>query len=607
MKPVVISALSLVFAAAGLVAQDQTPIFKSVTKTVPIYATVTSKNGQLVPGLGKEAFQIYDNSKLVPATLFANEIQNIKVVMMLDVSGSMTANLEFLKDAAEQFIIRLLPKDIARVGAFSDVTRIKLSPAFSSNRDDLIRQVKEIDYGNGTALWDAVDLSMTALAGLDGRRVVLIFTDGDDTDSRQHNLKDCMTRAQNEEFMIYAIGFHSKMMGQVTNPDGGLKKIANETGGGYFDLRNTADLNTTFTRVEQELHSQYVLGFQPSVLDGKMHSIDVKMVDPQLVVRGRRSYIATPDAEIVVALAAATIALFVWTLRAQQASTSVPPPQGATFRSNQRTTAVYTTVVGPDGHLVTDLKKENFEVYDDGVKQDLAVFANDIQPITLVAMLDLSGSMSGNIPLLRRAATQMAAHLGKDDRARFGEFGDHVNMVTPEFTNDVNSLIRNLYLDLEPGGSTPLWNAVDVAMNALAEQPGRRVVLVFTDGYDTSSNVVTLNQDVKRAQEDEFMIYSVGLASHEGGYGGGHGYGFGGHAGSRSGGGSWSGGGGGESGEPDPGLKTLSEETGGGYFRLQAATELDATFSRILEELHHQYILGFVPRVLDGRVHTNSR
>jgi Ca-activated chloride channel family protein len=286
--------------------------------------------------------------------------------------------------------------------------------------------------------------------------------------------------------------------------------------------------------------------------------------------------------------AASAAALVVCALGAQ----ATTPQQGSVFRSASRTVAVYTTVTEADGHLVTDLQKDDFEVYDDGKLQPLSLFANDIQPITLVGMLDLSGSMSGNIPLLRRAASQLASHLSKDDKARFGEFGDHVDIVTPEFTNDVNELIRNLYLDLDPGGATPLWNAIDVAMNALVEQQGRRVVLIFTDGYDTNSRAVTLGDDVKRAQEENFMIYAVGLRSGGGGHGG-----FGSRGGARG------GGGGGRGDEPDPGLKTIAEESGGGYLELKAATELDAAFARVVEELHHQYILGFVPAVLDGRLH----
>jgi Ca-activated chloride channel family protein len=295
MKRSAILLIVLSCATALVAARQQNPIFRSSNKTVPIYATVTDKSGRLIPGLVQDDFQIFDNAKPVPTTLFINEIQHIKVVVMLDTSGSMTLTYDLLKQSAEQFVLRLLPEDRARIGSFSEPGRIKLSPEFTGNRDELIRILRnDIDFGDGTALWDAVDVGMTALAGLDGRRVVLAFTDGDDNMSK-HSLNDCMKRAQNEEFMIYAIGLESRMGNQTTKPDAGLKKIANETGGGYFELKSAADLNSTFTRVAQELHSQYVIGFSPATLDGKLHLIDVKMKDPSMLARGRKSYVATAE------------------------------------------------------------------------------------------------------------------------------------------------------------------------------------------------------------------------------------------------------------------------------------------------------------------------
>jgi hypothetical protein len=71
-----------------------------------------------------------------------------------------------------------------------------------------------------------------------------------------------------------------------------LRKVADETGGGYFELSKTADLAPTFTRVAQELHSQYVLGFAPTQLDGKVHKLAVKMKQPGMTARARRSYLA---------------------------------------------------------------------------------------------------------------------------------------------------------------------------------------------------------------------------------------------------------------------------------------------------------------------------
>ena len=81
--------------------------------------------------------------------------------------------------------------------------------------------------------------------------------------------------------------------GITQKPDAGLRRIAEETGGGYFELRGTTDMNSTFTRVANELHSQYVLGFSPEKLDGKLHKIELRVKQPGLTARTRKSYLAS--------------------------------------------------------------------------------------------------------------------------------------------------------------------------------------------------------------------------------------------------------------------------------------------------------------------------
>jgi VWFA-related protein len=141
--------------------------------------------------------------------------------------------------------------------------------------------------------------SLDELKGIEGRKVILVFTDGDDTESHNSSLGKVIDRARIDEVMIYAIGLESRYFdGQRmvrSRPDSGLKKIADETGGGYFELTKTAELAPTFTRVAQELHSQYVLGFAPMVLDGKVHKLAVRMKQPGMTARARRSYLAASE------------------------------------------------------------------------------------------------------------------------------------------------------------------------------------------------------------------------------------------------------------------------------------------------------------------------
>jgi Ca-activated chloride channel family protein len=276
----------------------QQPTFRSKPNvTVPLFVTVLDLERRLVPGLVKEDFAIFDNEKPVELSLFDNEVRPITVVVMLDTSGSMTLNIEFLKQAAEQFVIRLLPQDKARVGAFND--KVEIDASFTNDRDALISSIKELDFGNGTRLWDGVDVSLDALEGVEGRKVIVVFTDGDDTASKTSSGK-VLDRARLTETMIYAIGLESVYqpagMARVrTRPDRGLRRLSDETGGGYYEFKKTEELGPAFTRVAQELHSQYLLGFTPTQLDGKVHKLEVKMTKPGMTARARRSYVASPE------------------------------------------------------------------------------------------------------------------------------------------------------------------------------------------------------------------------------------------------------------------------------------------------------------------------
>jgi Ca-activated chloride channel homolog len=280
-------------AALPLALSAQQPTFKAGTQVVPLYVTVVDVDKRLVPDLGRDDFEVLDNGKPVTLTLFSNEPEAFSVVAMLDTSGSMTLALDLLKDAAEQFVIRLLPQDRGMLGAFNDKIQFPIS-TFTSDRDELAAAIKELGFGNSTRLYDAIEAGIQQLREVQGRRVVLVFTDGDDTASKV-GMGKVLDHARADEVMIYTIGLESEYFnGQYrvrTKPDRGLKRLSDETGGGYFELKKTDDLGPTFTRVAQELHSQYVLGFPPAT-DGKLHKLEVRVKKMGMAARARKSYLA---------------------------------------------------------------------------------------------------------------------------------------------------------------------------------------------------------------------------------------------------------------------------------------------------------------------------
>src|SRR5215211_5867133 len=201
----------------------QAPTFKSGTQIVSLFVTVADAQKRLVPDLDQADFEIFDNDKPQPIVYFDKSIHPINVVVMLDTSGSMTLSIDLVKRAAEQFLIRMLPADKGRVGAFND--KIQMNSRFTSDRDELVSSVRDLDFGNGTRLWDAVATALDELRTIDGRRVVVVFTDGDDYGSKT-GLGTVIERARADETMVYAIGLESTYSNGVrmvkSKPDGGL-------------------------------------------------------------------------------------------------------------------------------------------------------------------------------------------------------------------------------------------------------------------------------------------------------------------------------------------------------------------------------------------------
>lgn len=313
--------LALIFVSAGLAA-EQAPAppqatFHSASRTVAVYVTVSDTTGKLVPDLTQDDFEIYDNGKKQAITLFDSGVQPITVVMMLDRSGSMAQNFRLVRNAAEQFVGLLLPGDKARIGSFAN--RIQLDPReFTNSKRDLIEILRtELQEPGPTPLWNAVNVGITSLLHQDGRRVILVFTDGIDHPIGSNNISfnDVARNAEQEDVMVFAIGLAGREgsarrgrgtgggLGTFGLPnrdddpliDKGLARIAAMTGGGYYELRSPANLGPTFKRIADELHKQYALAFTPEKLDGKTHKIEVRIKQRDLVARARKTYVARKD------------------------------------------------------------------------------------------------------------------------------------------------------------------------------------------------------------------------------------------------------------------------------------------------------------------------
>ncbi len=302
----------IVSAALSAVAVAQQPVFRGSGDAVRVFTTVTDGDGQLVTTLGRDEFEVRDEGKPQPLTLFDNSPQPIKLVVMLDVSGSMQGNLPLLRTATAALLPRLRPDDAVRLGTFG--RDVQISTSFTRDAAELLAELpRAIDPEAPTPLWRAVNDAMDAFgdrgADADERRVVLVLSDGKDsgpTDFRRRYISqgDVIDRARDEDVMIYGVAMRSRGarmppgigggMAALTAdlPDPGLARAAEESGGGFIEIRFGQDLGAAFAQVADELHAQYLLAFAPPRRDGKVHDVEVRVLKRGLKARARKTYVA---------------------------------------------------------------------------------------------------------------------------------------------------------------------------------------------------------------------------------------------------------------------------------------------------------------------------
>ena len=272
--------------------------------------------------------------------------------------------------------------------------------------------------------------------------------------------------------------------------------------------------------------------------------------------------------------AAAVLALPLGHGRAQ-AQEPQPQPQRPAFRAGVDVVSLNVTITDATGHYVTDLRPEDFSVYEDGVMQDVTFFDRSNLPIALSLLLDTSASMEERIRTAQEAAIGFAKRLRPQDLGELIDFNTRVE-VTQGFTNDVNELDAAIRRTTA-GGSTALYNAVYIALKELkkiqvksADEVRRQAVVVFSDGEDTSS-LVTFDQVLDLAKRSETAIYAIGLRPREEILGKGFK-------------------------EADFVMRELAQQTGGRSFFPSRIEDLSAIYSQIGDELSSQYLLGYMTK-----------
>ena len=248
-----------------------------------------------------------------------------------------------------------------------------------------------------------------------------------------------------------------------------------------------------------------------------------------------------------------------------------PTPKPFTLEVDVDVVSVTAVVHDKSGHFVPGLSAKDIEVYEDGVRQDVSYFreasggAEEKIPLSVVLVLDSSGSMRDSMRFLREAAITFVRKLEDVDSGLVVQFNDSVKGST-EFTGDVDRL-EQFVESLQAWGGTSLYDAVHYGLTRVKDQPGRKAVIVFSDGADHNSSM-SEQEVVDYARSVEATVYSVLIRGEQGLLG-------------RS---------------PRGFLRRIAQETGGSYFFPDKVADLIRIFSGISDELHHHYALAYTPK-----------
>jgi Ca-activated chloride channel family protein len=273
------------------------------------------------------------------------------------------------------------------------------------------------------------------------------------------------------------------------------------------------------------------------------------------------------------ALATESALLAVFSAGLSLAQTTPPP---ATFGVDVNVVSVTAVVHDGAGHFISGLGPTDVQVYEDGVLQSVSYFreaggGQEKIPLSVILALDMSGSVRPNLHLLKEAALTFVRRLEDADAILVVDFNEAVRG-SAEFANDIERL-ETFIEGREAWGGTSLYDATHYALARLRDRPGRKALVIFSDGADTTSSR-SEREVMAYAQAVEATVYCVGIHG-DSGLLGGSSKGF---------------------------LKKLAQESGGSFFFPDKVRDLIQVFSGISEELHHHYALGYAPtRAPDGR------
>jgi VWFA-related protein len=294
---------------------DDTAI-KVDTNLITIPVSVFDRNGLYVPNIQQKDFKIFEDGVEQEIAYFGASDKPFTVVLLIDTSTSTRYRIDEIREGAKAFVNQLQPQDRVMVVEFNE--RIRVLADLTNDRQAIYRGIDRTDFDNGTSIYEAVDQTLRKLVKeIEGRKAVVLFTDGVDTTSRKASYDTTLDLAEESDVMVFPIYYNTFIdnvgplpprptFPQIILSGAGIsageyavgkkyiEELAAYTGGRVFVPESTpGGLNRAFEGIAEELRRQYSIGYVPSS-DGKpgqRKTIRVRVNRPNLVVRSRDSYI----------------------------------------------------------------------------------------------------------------------------------------------------------------------------------------------------------------------------------------------------------------------------------------------------------------------------
>jgi Ca-activated chloride channel family protein len=313
--------------AAGSSPTSDDEVVKVETNLVTIPVSVFDRNGLYIPGLRTEDFKIFEDGREQQIAYFGAQDKPFTVALLLDTSPSTQYKIDEIHRAAEAFIDQLGPNDSVIVIEFN--SSVKIQTPRTTDRQKIYKGIEKAKFGGGTSLYNAVDEAIRKqLSKIEGRKAVVLFTDGVDTTSRKNNYDGTVAYAEESDSLVFPIYYNTysdnRAMAGTGWPNifgGGfpaigtqpedyalgkkyLEDLADVTGGRVFRPESTpGGLTKAFEGIAEELRRQYNIGYVPDTEGkrGQRKLIKVRVNRPNLIVRSRDSYVVGAQAPVPVA------------------------------------------------------------------------------------------------------------------------------------------------------------------------------------------------------------------------------------------------------------------------------------------------------------------